>query len=238
MRAIKRSCLPLTAKKKVALQALCQAYSKEKRYWLDYLKAWDNQQRLGKPRSIRDDKVKEKYHSKSGLQARHWKLALTDAVETWDKYWQALFTSIRLKIFHSKELCEKEKHDAHFLLKDYSQFAQAMKGEKPSPPFEIEDASIVRVVGYLRKWVKKKRGKNPSVKKARSVRFDADCYEAFDHKGRQYLKLMSLERGQTDCHSIKREDKNFWHPDSCFRQRAAQHSCLTRIKKTPLPQRK
>jgi hypothetical protein len=44
-------------------------------------------------------------HSK-GLQARHWKLALEDAAENWDKNGQATFVKVRSKIAHRKDLSD------------------------------------------------------------------------------------------------------------------------------------
>lgn len=89
MRTVKRTTLPLNETKRLSLETLCAAYAQEKRYWLDILKSYHYQALLGSHRKIRDQCVKERYESISGLQACHWKLALQDAVETWDKYWQA-----------------------------------------------------------------------------------------------------------------------------------------------------
>ncbi len=39
---------------------------------------------------------KKNYQSRNGLQGRHWKLALQDAVETWDKIEGSIyFTSLK-----------------------------------------------------------------------------------------------------------------------------------------------
>jgi Putative transposase DNA-binding domain. len=48
----------------------------------------------------------------------------------------------------------------------------------------------------MSRTVKQLKGEAPHVKIARSVKFDADCYQVVEYKGRQYLKLMSLERGK------------------------------------------
>src|ERR1700722_12279564 len=98
MRTIKRTTVPINTLKQSSLQDLCAAYGREKHYWLSILQRNYFQALLGNYRKIRDQFVKEGYGSISGLQARHWKLALQDAVETWDKYWQALFVKVRQKI--------------------------------------------------------------------------------------------------------------------------------------------
>ena len=195
MRTIKRKALRLNLKKIRSLKALCRSYAKEKQYWLDKLKEWNFQALLGNPRAIRDAFVGKKYTSLYGLQARHWKLALQDAVETWDKYWQAIFVNVKPKI-HQKYESEVERHYAYWLLKGYSQFADLMKGNNPEPTFKIEQSLRKQIASYIRRTVKKFKGRAPKVKKARIVKFDANCYEVFKHKNRQYIKLMTLERGK------------------------------------------
>jgi putative transposase len=196
MRTVKRKMLPLNAKKQKAIEELCQAYAREKQIWLHRFQAWNYQSHLGRSRTIRDENIKQGYRSPNGLQARHWKLALEDAAETWDKYWQAIFVKVRLKISHRKDLLEPERHYAYWILKSYSSFAAMMQGKCPEPPFPIENAARRHIAGYVRRVTKKCKGKAPTVKKARSVRFDANCYEVFDHNGCQYIKLMSLTPGK------------------------------------------
>jgi putative transposase len=196
MRTVKRSTLTLNANKRKTLDELCQAYTDEKRYWFQYFRAWDSQSHLGRPRTIRDEKVKQKYQSPYGLQARHWKLALEDAAETWDKYWQTIFVTVRLKISHRKDLSEVERHYVYWLLKNYPSFSSLMQGKQPAPSFPIEALSRKRIANYVRRIVRQIKRKPPTVKKARSIRFDANCYDLFTHKGCQYIKLMSLTPGQ------------------------------------------
>src|SRR5271170_6843564 len=121
------------------------------------------------------------------LQARHWKLALNDAAETWDKYWQSIFVKVRLKISHRKDLSEIERHYAYWLLKGYSQFSAMMQEKRPEPPFVTEGLLRRHIAGYVRRLTKQCKGKPPAVKKARSVRFDANGYELLEHKVRQYI---------------------------------------------------
>jgi len=196
MRTVKRKTLPLNVKKRQSLDELCQAYTREKQYWLNYFRAWDFQSYLGRPRTLRDEKVKQKYQSPNGLQARHWKLALEDAAETWNKYWQAIFVKVRLKISRRKDLSEAERHYAYWMLKTYPSFSSMMQGKHPTPCFPIEDASKKRIVSYVRRLTRQSQGKAPTVKKARSARFDANCYDLFIHKERQYITLMSLTAGK------------------------------------------
>ena len=196
MRTVKRKVLFPNTEKHKSLNALCQAYAREKRYWIQFFQSWSNQAQLGAPRTVRDQMIQQKYHSSYGLQARHWKLALNDAAETWDKYWQAIFVKVRSKIARHKDFTETERHYAYWLLKGYPQFAKTMQGSSVDPPFPIASSLKKRVTTYVRRIVRQLKGKAPSVKKARSVRFDANCYEVFEHNGCQYIKLMSLQPGK------------------------------------------
>src|SRR3990170_4738195 len=126
MRTVKRKTLQPNAKKQIALNELCRGYTHEKQYWLHRFQAWDLQALLSRPRTIRDMMIKQEYKSSFGLQARHWKLALEDAAETWDKYWQATFVKVRSKIARRKDLSEIEHHYAYWLLKNYPAFAAMM----------------------------------------------------------------------------------------------------------------
>jgi IS605 OrfB family transposase len=195
VRAIKRQTLPLNQNKKEAVEKLCSAYSKEKRYWLNRLSSAENQSRLGKGRLIRDEAITQGYQSRFGLQARHWKLALQDAIETWDKYWQAIFSSVRFRI-RRKEMTETERHYAFWLLTDYDRFAAVMKGQAPLPSFEIDPKTCRKIASYVQRSIKRCKGRSPTVKKAQTIKFDANCYEVFEEKGTQYIKLMSQEKGK------------------------------------------
>lgn len=194
MRTIKRTSHVLNKQKYEKVEKLCKSYSREKNSWLDTLKSWDYQSFLGMPRKIRDQFVDRKYVSRYGMQARHWKLALQDAAETWDKYWQSIFVKVRSKISSRKTIKDEERHYAFWLLKGYQQFAEMMKGKAPKPNFEI--LTYPSIAGYVRRLMKKNMGKPPRAKKSKSAKFDSGCYSVFEHKGVQYLKLMSLESGK------------------------------------------
>ncbi len=199
MRIVKRETLQPNAKKRIDLHELCHRYIHEKQYWLHRFQAWDFQALLGRSRTIRDMMIKQEYKSSYRLQARHWKLALEDAAETWNKYWRATFVKVRSKIALRKDLSETERHYAYWLLKSYTPFAGMMQGNCPDPSFPIEKSDKRRIAGYVRKLTRECKGKPPSVKKCRSVRFDAECYDVFEEKGRQYIKLMSLIPGKRIC---------------------------------------
>lgn len=195
MRTIKRDTYPLNQGKLQEVKDLCAAYSREKRYWLDVFRSDLNQGRIRRHREVRNEAIASGYVSPHGLQARMWKLALVDAAETWDKYWQAAFIDIRRRIAKNSTLAEDQRRYLYWLTKDYRRFTDALHGAGPTPPFDVT-GSLSRLTRYLQKVVRSAKGKAPAVKIARSFCLDADCYTSFTENGTQYLKIMSLKKGK------------------------------------------
>jgi transposase len=208
MRTIKRATYGLNKGKLEEVRAICRAYAAEKRYWLDVFSSAANQARIKTHRQVRDEAIQSGYQSPNGLQARMWKLALVDASETWDKYWQALFVGLRKSIAGNKTLdvlesnSDKQKGNGqcqrrylYWLLKSYPNFVAALHGGIPVPKgFKVDNP--MRLVRYLQKIVKRHRGKNPCVGNDRSFCLDANCYSIFEHSDTQYIKIMTLNKGK------------------------------------------
>ena len=192
MRTIKRECLS-TKCKSSKIKGLCLAYCSEKNHFLDLLKDWKWQALLDKPRKIRDILVKEKYKSHYKLQARVWKMALEDSVETWNKYWQSLFVRLRPKVANCKTFTEDEKHYAYWILKGYDQFSAVMTGKFPDCKFLFDKKSKRHVSRYIQRNVKRLMKSRPQVKKNNSVKLDPDCYRVFEQNSCQYISLMTIE---------------------------------------------
>lgn len=195
MRTIKRATYLLNQGKRQEVRALCVAYSKEKRYWLDVFMSRENQGRIKRHREVRNEAIVSDYVSLNGLQARMWKLALVDAAETWDKYWQAAFIEIRRRVARNSTLSENQRRYLYWLMKDYSRFADILHGAEVMPVFEVT-GSLTRLNRYFQKVVRSIKGKAPTAKVARSFCLDANCYTAFIENGTQYLKIMSLKKGK------------------------------------------
>ena len=98
MRTVKRQTRVLNKGKHRRLQAVAQGYAAEKNDWLERLSATGYRARLKQHRKIRDEFVAQGYQSRHGLPARLWKLALIEACETLDKYYQSHFEALRKKI--------------------------------------------------------------------------------------------------------------------------------------------
>ncbi|MBI5756095.1 MAG: hypothetical protein HZA12_04140 [Nitrospirae bacterium] len=85
MRTIKRHSRRLNKNKWDTISNIAHSYAQEKDKWLCELSCTDNIDKLYSDRILRDMLVQNGYISPHGLQARQWKLALKDAVETLDR---------------------------------------------------------------------------------------------------------------------------------------------------------
>jgi len=196
LRTVRRCVRELNKEKQLTLNALTKAYANEKQYWLKVFEQKSSRDKIKRSRVIRDVALAAEYEPASNLQSRMWKLALNDAAETWDKYWEALFAKIRPRIAAHPEFNKEAKHYAFWILKNYKHFFECLSGKQPEPNFAVDEAIRIRVTRYLCRQVKRLRGRNPHVRIARSIVLDANCYSLFEEKGQQYLKIMTLEPGQ------------------------------------------
>ncbi len=206
MRTVKRSTLPLNQIKQDKLGLVVDAYAKEKQHWLMLLRTKAYRGLIGNHRLIRDQFVKDKYQSISGLQARMWKLALTDACETMDRYYQSRFDVLK-KAIYQRNWTETQKHYAYWLLTDYTRLFSLLEDQVPefvvtkksvSTKPEITDKERKVVVNLVRKHLTQHLKTLPTVKKARSFVLDGSCYNLYQDETTktQYLSVMGLEAGK------------------------------------------
>jgi len=141
----------------------------------------------------RDALLGEGYRCPNGLQARAWKMALKDAYETLSREWSALASELRPRIAQRSDWSQVQKRYAYWLLKSPPRLAQLMAAKVPTPThFEVSCTDRKKVQNYLRRIIRRNRGRSPRVKVARSAAFDANMYEVFERDGVQYIKVMSL----------------------------------------------
>lgn len=201
MRTFKRHSEKINQSKWNSLRLIARQYRKEKDLHLSTYYACDqNYSNDQSDRDRRDRLVKEKYISPYGLQARMWKLALKESYETVDKQWAALIVELRSMVYSQKQSGrwnDVEVHYAYWLLQSTKRFVKAIACDAPEPAhFEIQDASKRRVRNYLRRVVRRKRGRRAVSKSARSFALDANMYSVFEQNKRQYISIMTLERGK------------------------------------------
>ncbi|MCI0527254.1 MAG: hypothetical protein L0Y56_07405 [Nitrospira sp.] len=97
---------------------------------------------VGKDRVIRDEAIQRGYSCRYGLQARSWKLALKDATETLDKYWQALRVKLKSFIHGNMNLNEAQKHYSYWIIKDYKRIQSLINRDYPKPSFPLSSQEI------------------------------------------------------------------------------------------------
>lgn len=195
MRTIKRTSVDLNTNKRERLKAIAIAYSKEKQHWLNFFQKKGNVGYIKQPRKVRDRYVASKYKSPYGLQARMWKLALEDASNTMDKYWQSVFADIKRNIYQNDNFSDLQRHFAFWLLKT-SNGLDIILNNKNSEFKDLTKTEIKIVIKYLQKQINKKKKSKPKIKLCRSFGLDANCYNSFTHNGKQYINIMTMAKGK------------------------------------------
>jgi len=75
---------------------VAKANAAEKEHWHQSLAPLDRAGLLQPHRIVRDELIAQGYANGQGLQARQWKCALKDAIETADKNGKTLFAELAL----------------------------------------------------------------------------------------------------------------------------------------------
>ncbi len=204
MRTIKRYSLPINQGKWDKLVKLARLYRDEKNVHLAY---YNIDHKFCSDQSNIDQQmryVQEGYKSPFGLLARQWKIAQKEASQTTDKYWCALAAKVKsLLAGHKAEWSDAEMHYAYWLTYHSKRLAELMGGQKAPEPehFQISYAKKKRVRNYLRRVVRRKRGKRPFAKMARSFGMDSDMYSVVEKpkamsNPTQFIKIMGLNKGK------------------------------------------
>lgn len=195
MRTIKRPSVSLNKIKLQIVKEIAVAYANEKRYWLNVFQQHHYKSKIKKHRDVRDEFVASNYQSPHGLQARMWKLALIDAAETMDKYWQSIFDKVKSSIYRNDKLNQKQRHYCFWLLKDYQKLFSTLDGNEIKFN-ELKDEERKHANNFLKRAIKQNHKSFPITKLSRSFSLDEDCYKCFEHNGTEYIKIMTLDKGK------------------------------------------
>ncbi len=145
----------------------------------------------------RDELLGQGYASPFDLQGRMWKAAQKDAYETVLKTWASQAASLRAVIGRREEWSEAQRHYAYWLVYTPRRLAELVTGRAPLPgAFEISMPERRTVQNNLRRHFHRQRGQRPHARMARSACFDSDMHKTFEHKGRQYISIMSEQPRQ------------------------------------------
>lgn len=191
-RTIRRVSLPLNRAKWEALCDLARRYRTEKNAHLPHYHVDAHFAAEATECLRRDQLVADRYVNANGLQGRMWKMAQKDAYETVEKQWAALREELTPLIQRHGDWSDTAKHYAHWLIYTPQRMAELMSDRAPWPvKFSVPEDEQRTVRNYLRRVIRRKRGRRPVAKTARSIAFDANMYTPFEQNGRQYISLMS-----------------------------------------------
>lgn len=189
MRTIKRISPKLNRGKFEALREIASAYAREKQ---EHGLVYHDDALFGShasARTRRDGLVKDKYKSPYGVSGRMWKLAQKDAYEMVEKQWAALAEEIKPLIGahqagkDGKATCgtvwtESQLRYAYWLIYTSRRMAEFVAGQAPLPAhFDIEPCERRAVRNYLRRVIRRKRGRQPLAQLERSFALDPDMYD-------------------------------------------------------------
>jgi hypothetical protein len=205
MRTIKRVSPKLNRGKFDALREIASAYAREKqKHGLVYHDDALFGSHLSE-RTRRDVLVKDKYKSPYGVSGRMWKLAQKDAYEMVQKQWAALAQEIKLLIVthqadkDGKTPCgtvwtENQQRYAYWLIYTPRRMAEFVAGQALLPAhFDIEPGERRAVRNYLRRIIRRKRGRQPWVHLERSFALDPEMYDLeMTQAGTQIIAVTGL----------------------------------------------
>jgi len=151
--------------------------------------------------------VASKFKSKYGLQARLWKLALKDALETLDRYWRRLISQWKARISRII-VSEVQRHYLYKAIKTYPNLYEVIfYGPGVSLKMGLSSRDLRQCRRHLQRWIRKTVKKSPRVKIYRSFLAEPETYRIFTHKGRQYISIMTFTRGKRLCIPLTGEGK-------------------------------
>ena len=195
-RTVKRYSLEVNVKKWLKLLEVLDSQAKEKDYFLCQYSGLRNICKSYNFYILRSKLVNNRYKNKNGLQARQWKLSLKDSLETLNRYWASIGAKWKEEIFKTRKLSKTEKY---YLLKAVSSctgmYLLVKYGFKVThPKIETTLEERKRSLRFLKKLIKKSIKNMPRVKQVRSYLAEPETYRIFEHKGRQYIALMSKKK--------------------------------------------
>lgn len=193
VRTVKRYSLKVNILKWLNLLELLEAQTKEKDYFLCQYSGIRNIYKTYNFYEVRNKLVSNRYKNNTGLQARQWKLSLKDSLETLNRYWASIGARWKGRIFKARGLHKIEKY---YLLKAVSScpgmYNIVKYGFKVTfPKIETTLQERKRCHRFLKKLIKEEINSMPRVNQIRSYLAEPETYRIFEHKGRQYIALMT-----------------------------------------------
>lgn len=205
-RCIRRVSVQVNVGKWNDINTTIKAFNKEKQHWLNALQQANNLSYINKFRDFRDMQLANNYVSQYGLQARSWKMALNDAHEMMNKYWLSIIDKVKAGLCKNTDLTGSQKHYANYILVTnfglYNRLSQVLNKQvvdfnsKNAVQQQISIHAKKVVIKYLLRKIKQIRRFYPKVKLSRSMSMDANMYDVIEVDGKQFLSIMSLNKGK------------------------------------------
>jgi IS605 OrfB family transposase len=197
IRTVKWLSWTLNVGKWLGLVAVALAYSHQKDAFLRDLAKTSRWADLDKPRKFRNRDKKTRVNVWR-LPVHLYDRALSDAVDTMRRWiLSAIATAhIRGKVFASDKLSAEQKHYGFWILRSFERIGAVLRGEAPSPKFQISPQECQAVVRLLRRLLRQALGHPPRVHLRRSFELDSSLYRFFVHKGVAFLAVASLKPGE------------------------------------------
>ena len=194
-RTIKRYSLRVNFGKWQILADVLGSYAVEKDRFLAIYAGVKNIRVCYRFYEIRNAWVRDEYKNPDGLQARQWKLALKDSLETLDRYWAAMAAGWKKRVYVGKNLCEEQKKSLLRSLDTRKMLYLALNDEKFEFSPRLAKKEHDEALHFLAELVEKTVKNSPRVRIRRSFLGEPETYRVFIYRGRQYIAIMSKKRG-------------------------------------------
>ena len=194
-RCIKRYSLRVNLSKWWILLDILASYAREKDRFLVLYAGVENIDACYRFYEIRNGWVQSKYKNPDGLQARQWKLALKDSLETLDRYWAAMAVGWKKRIYGAKDLSETQKRYLLQAISTRKSLYLLLNDDKLQLPQQLTEEERKQALRFFRQLVKETVKSFPRVRIKRSFLAEPETYRVFTHNGRRYIAIMTKERG-------------------------------------------
>lgn len=196
-RCIKRYSQRVNCGKWAKLLELTRSYARQKDYFLGQYANLANISASYRFREVRNILVARQYTTPFRLQARQWKLALKDALETIDRYWASICAIWTIRILQNEHLSKEEKQ---YLLEGVSSrenlhLVLRFQARIVLRKMLLSERQSKRCMRFLQNLIRQTVKKSPRVQIVRSFLAEPETYRIFEHKGRQYIAIASQESG-------------------------------------------
>jgi putative transposase len=190
-RTAKYESLPLNKKKAAGIKQLVSAFAGAKHGFLRRLghtAAWHY---LDSAKKYRDAC---KHFYRQDVPVHLQDQAVFDAVATMVTFIESCLAVTHIKARIVRQFDGVKQRYAFWLLQRYARIGAILRGEAPVPDFlKIPPDERREVVRFLRRKLRKSLGQAPRVRSRRSVALDDTLYRAFEHHGRLYVAVSSME---------------------------------------------